>query len=47
MNTLICKPVVIGNGCIVGGGAVVTHDIPDNVVAAGVPCKVIKNLAEN
>ena len=47
MNTLICKPVVIGNGCIVGGGAGVTHDIPDNVVAAGVPCKVIKNLAEN
>ncbi|MDD7610720.1 MAG: acyltransferase [Spirochaetales bacterium] len=43
MNTLICKPVSIGNNCIVGG-AVITKDIPDNVVAAGVPCKIIKPL---
>lgn len=44
MNTLICKPVSIGNNCIVWGGAVITKDIPDNVVAAGVPCKIIKPL---
>lgn len=42
MNTLICKPVNIGNNCIVGGGAVITKDIPDNVMAAGVPCKIIR-----
>lgn len=45
MNTLICKPVKIGNNCIVGGEkSVITHDIPENVLAGGVPCKVIKSL---
>lgn len=41
MNSLICKPVKIGNNCIVGGG-VVTHDLPGNCFAAGVPCRIIK-----
>lgn len=44
MNSLICKPVKIGNNCIVGGGSVITHDIPEGVLAGGVPCKVIKKL---
>ena len=43
MNTLICKPENIGNNCIVGG-IVINKDIPDNVFAAGVPCKIIKSL---
>ena len=44
MNSLICKPVKIGNNCIVGGGTIVTHDISENVLACGVPCRVIKKL---
>ena len=37
----ILPNVKIGNNVVVGAGAVVTKDIPDNCVAAGVPCKVI------
>lgn len=47
MNSLICKPVKIGNNCIIGAGSVINNDIPDNVFAAGVPCKVIKMLGNN
>jgi acetyltransferase-like isoleucine patch superfamily enzyme len=31
---------------VIGAGSVVTKDIPDNVVAVGNPCKVIKNITE-
>lgn len=37
-------PVVIGENSVVGAGAVVTKDVPDNVVVAGNPAKVIKKL---
>lgn len=33
--------VVIGDNAVVGANAVVTHDIPDNAVAVGIPAKVI------
>ncbi len=36
--------VVIGNNCFVGANAVVTKDMPDNSLVAGVPAKVIKTL---
>ncbi|HFI0464167.1 TPA: sugar O-acetyltransferase [Streptococcus suis] len=36
--------VTIGNNVVIGAGSVVTKDLPDNVVAAGNPCRVIKNL---
>ena len=36
--------VTIGNNTTIGAGAVVTHDIPDNVVAAGNPCRVIRKI---
>lgn len=36
--------VTIGDGCVIGAGSVVTKDIPDNVLAAGVPCKVIRDI---
>lgn len=45
-NVSVFKGVRIGNNCIIGGGSVVTRDIPDNSVAAGVPCKVICSLEE-
>lgn len=38
--------VNIGNRVIIGAGAVVTRDIPDNSVAVGIPAKVIKTADE-
>lgn len=39
----ILPGVKIGNNCVIGAGSVVNKDIPDGVVAAGNPCRVIKN----
>ena len=38
--------VHIGNNCIIGCGAVVTRDIPDNSIAVGVPARVIRTIDE-
>ncbi|MFW6299145.1 MAG: sugar O-acetyltransferase, partial [Bacillota bacterium] len=38
--------VTIGNNVVIGSGAVVTKDIPDGVIAAGNPCKVIRKITE-
>lgn len=43
-NCMILPDVTNGNNVIIAAGAVVTKDIPDNCVAAGVPAKVIKQL---
>ncbi len=43
-NVTVCPGVKIGSGSVIGAGSVVTHDIPAGVVAAGNPCKVIKNI---
>ena len=40
----VCKGVRIGRNSIVGAGAVVTRDVPDNVVVAGNPATVVKEL---
>ena len=42
MNVTICPRVTIGRYAVVGAGAVVTKDIPDYAVAAGVAAKVIR-----
>lgn len=41
---IICPGVTIGDNAVIAAGAVVTKDIPANVVAAGVPAKVIKKI---
>lgn len=43
-NVTILKGVIIGKNSIIGNGSVVTKNIPENVIAAGNPAKVIKNL---
>lgn len=45
-DTVILPGVCIGDNVVVGGGSVVTKDIPDGVVAAGVPCRVIGDFQE-
>ena len=45
-NVMIMPGVNIGNKVIIGAGAIVTHDIPDNSVVVGVPAKVIKTADE-
>lgn len=44
-NVIILKGVNIGTNSVIGAGSVVTKDIPDNVMAAGNPCKVIRPLS--
>jgi acetyltransferase-like isoleucine patch superfamily enzyme len=44
MNSVILKGVTIGRASVIGAGSVVTSDIPDGVVAAGNPCRVIREL---
>lgn len=43
-NVTVCPGVSIGSRCIIAAGSVVTHDIPDDCLAAGVPAVVKKRL---
>jgi maltose O-acetyltransferase len=43
-GAVICPGVTIGNRSVIGAGSVVTKNIPDNVFAAGNPCRAIKAL---
>lgn len=43
-NVVVLAGVRIGNNTVIGAGSVVTKDIPDNVVAVGNPCKVLKEI---
>ncbi len=43
-GVIICPGVSIGANTTIGAGSVVTKDIPDNVVAVGNPCRVIKSV---
>ena len=42
----IMPGVHIGNNVVIGGGSVVTRDIPDNVLAVGNPCRVVREITE-
>ena len=41
-NISVMPGVTIGNGCVIAAGSVVTKDIPDHCMVAGVPAKVMK-----
>lgn len=43
-NVVVLPGVTIGSHCVVAAGAVVTKDVPDHTLVAGVPAKVIKTI---
>lgn len=45
-NTVVLPGVHIGSNTVIGAGSVVTKDIPDWVIAAGNPCRVIRKITE-
>ena len=45
-NSVIVPGVRIGSNTVIGAGSVVTKDIPDWVIAAGNPCRVIRKITE-
>ncbi|MBA7802765.1 galactoside O-acetyltransferase [Citrobacter freundii] len=45
-NVVINPGITIGDNSVIGAGSVVTKNIPANVVAVGVPCRVIRTINE-
>ncbi len=45
-GVIVLPGVTIGSNVVIGAGSVVTKNIPDNVVAVGNPCRVIKEIKE-
>ncbi|MGE3063236.1 MAG: acyltransferase [bacterium] len=43
-NSVVLSNVTVGENSIIGAGSVVTRDIPDNVIAAGNPCRVLRKI---
>ena len=46
-NVIVCGGVTIGKGSVIGAGSVVTRNIPPYSLAAGNPCRVIRELTED
>ena len=42
----VCPGVTIGSNVVIGAGSVVTRNIPDNVIAVGNPCRVLREITE-
>lgn len=45
-NTVINPGVRVGNNVVIGSGSVVTRDIPDNMLAAGNPCRALRAIRQ-
>ena len=45
-NVCILPGVTVGDNVVIGAGSVVTKDIPDNVIAAGNPCRILRTITE-
>lgn len=45
-NVVVLPGVTIGENSVIGAGSVVTKDIPANVVAMGIPCRVVREISE-
>lgn len=46
-GAVIVPGVHIGKNTVIGAGSIVTKDIPDNVLAVGNPCRVLRNVGEH
>ena len=46
-GVVVVPGVTIGDNVVVGAGSVVTRDLPDNVVAVGSPCKILREVGEH
>lgn len=46
-GTIICPGISIGENSVIGAGSVVTKDVPQNSVAVGNPCRVIREIDEH
>lgn len=46
-GALIMPGITIGDNVVIGAGSVVTKDIPSDVVAVGVPCRVLREISEH
>jgi len=46
-NTVVNPGITIGHNTVIGSGSVVTKDIPSNVIAAGNPCRVLRQLTDD
>ena len=45
-GAILLPGICIGKNTVIGAGSVVTHDIPDGVVAVGNPCRVLRKISE-
>lgn len=45
-GVMVLPGVTIGNNVVIGAGSIVNRDIPDNVIAAGNPCRIIRENKE-
>ena len=46
-SVCILPGVTVGNNVVIGAGSVVTRDVPDNVLAFGNPCRVVREITED
>jgi maltose O-acetyltransferase len=46
-GAIVCPGVTVGSNTTIGAGSVVVRDVPANVIAAGNPCRVIRELADD
>lgn len=46
INTIIMPGIHIGNNVVVAAGAIITKDVPNDVVIAGVPARILSSIAE-
>lgn len=45
-NTVILPGVTIGNNVVIGAGSVVNRNLPDNVIAVGNPCRIVREISQ-